>query len=479
MSAKAQDLSAVPEIVDGPMDAAALRKLPREGLLKLLAHPSEIARANAARGLAAHGALDSNELMSLGVLARDEDSAVRAAVAAATTAAKDPTEAGGILLRLIADPSPDVRAVAAEALNGGAAAALAGVVVGLGTIDEGTHERAVAGLRRVPSAVAALAAAMAHADDRVRSRAIETIVTLGDAALVATQGAIRAALLDGSPDVAQIARSASARLLRVTSPQLLEPAPFPVDQFDGGALSEKQVAQATKASVELLTRFACDGRERVRRNAWRVFAAKGALDRPTTALAIVALKDEDQDVRALAAAALEKPAPDDADILVPALIRARLDKAHAVRVAVLKAIEANADHIARHLEAQLDAREDRLADAVVDTIAEVGAKRILASLRPALRHPGAIHRTLALRGLARLGDSAAATCWDDVLAALSDPYDPMRAAALAAIASQPRKVQADGKLQLRLQAMYQDDASWIVRSAAERTLRVTSRAPRA
>ncbi len=467
------------DLLDAAADEAALAKaLQAEGLsgltaplLPALACSRAKVREFACHALRMRGKLGDVELASLGVVVRDEDPLVRAAAVRAAAAAERPQSVGAILLRGLCDRDSTVSLASAAALVGGAAAALPGVIVGLGSIDEPTLQHVVVGLRRIPAAPAALAAALSHGDERVRMRALQAICDIGDGALLQCEAAVRLLQSDDSREVAASARRATTRLLRIGGPQVREEIPLPAPDFASGALDPKAAERASKAGMATLRALANDGRVGVQRNAWRAIAAAGRLDYESTLLATVALKDSDADVRALAAAALEQPAPTAMAQATAALVLARRDGHHAVKVAVQRAIDQNAEGMVAHLEPLLDARIDTVADAVVDTLAQLGFAKCGALLRAGLSLPGPIQRELAARALARLGAEAVQKCWKELLPLLSDPYDPTRAAALQALSLQGAKVRADAALLERIRGMYNDDGSWIVRAAADRALR--------
>lgn len=440
-------------------------------LLPALACARSRVRENACHALRLRGKLGDVELASLSVVVRDEDPTVRAAAVRAAAAVERPESVGAILLRGLCDRDETVSLASAAALVGGAAAALPGVIIGLGSVAEPTLLHVVVGLRRIPAAPSTLATTLGHGDERVRLRALQAICAIGDSALMQTEAAVRALLHDDSREVAACARRATARLLRIGGPQLRDEVPLPAADFEGGVLDAKAAERASKAGPSTLRGLANDGRLGVRRNAWRAIAAAGRLDHESTLLATVALKDADADVRALAAVALEQPAASAMAETTSALVLARRDGNHGVKVAVQRAIDRNADAMVAHLEPLLDARVDTIADAVVDTLAQIGFAKGSALLRAGLALPGPIQRTVSARALARLGAEAVQKCWKELVALLGDAYDPARAAALLAISVQGAKARADAALMERIRGMCSDDGSRLVRAAADRALR--------
>lgn len=253
--------------------------------------------------------------------------------------------------------------------------------------------------------------------------------------------------------------------------ELVEAAELPVPGFDAGALDAAGMKAAAKAPVEQLLALANDGRDGVRRNAWRAIGSQGKLDQYTTMRAAVALRDEDDEVKTLAAQALRGADASESVRVIDGLVRARLDPAHAVREAVIATLDALGERFVERMPDILDARDDRIAGAIVDTCEELGAKRVGAAIRAALTHIGPVHRHTALLALHRLGDAELDKAWKHLVEGLRDPYDPARAAFVTAIGLLPAKAAGDAALVARLTEMYEDDGNWMVRDAAHRALK--------
>lgn len=253
--------------------------------------------------------------------------------------------------------------------------------------------------------------------------------------------------------------------------ELAEAREAPVAGFDAGEIDGKSVTAAAKAPLEALLAHAADGRDYVRRNAWRAIIAKGALDEYATLRAAVALRDEDDEVKALAAKALEKADASAAERVIDGLVRARLDPAHAVREAAQATLAAQADLFLSRLPELFDARDDRIQAAIVDTCAEIGAKKLSGAVTAALTHIGPIHRQTALAALLRFGSKEIERVWTTLVEGLRDPYDQARAGFVLALAEVPAKAAKDAAIVARLTEMYEDDGSWIVRDAADKALR--------
>lgn len=443
-----------------------------EADVRALADADLAARRATLRRLAGSAGLSPALALAVPVLLRDEVAEIRCealtcAPALAASATAGPAVAGAMLAAGLGDGDRDVRAVAAALLHRHKALQPEAIAA-LPRLGRDAFERSMVAWSAVPDASQALGAALQHDDARVRHRSIATLQALGDPAIIAAAGPIRAALRDEDGDVSLCARACAARLLRVGAPQLADAKPMPVSGFDATTLDAKATAAAAKAPPDQLRALAADGRAQVRRNAWRAIAAAGVMDHATTLLATVALKDEDADARALAAAALERPAPELADRVVEALIRGRMDAFPGVRAAVVRALEVNAALVVEAIAPLLDARDDRLQRAVVETLVELGTKRAVPVVRRALTHIAAVSRTTALMSLPLLGAEAATACFGEIVEALRDPWDAARAAAVEALVAAPRKV--DDALVLRLREMYRDDGAWMVRQAADRAL---------
>ncbi len=452
--------------------AGKLKKLPRDDMLLALRSGSVATKCNALQALQLHAKLDQSEILSIGVLLKDESPSVRSAAARSLSAVANPVDALDPLIKASADRDDRVLNDIENTIRGFGVAIVPALVERL-RVDPEIADACI--LPHIASfgraAVVPLAAAFSHDDERVRANAVAGLILLGVAILVEEQPSIQQLLKDRADPVRDLARQAMNAIYRRTRPQHLEPRSVPVVGFARTALSDGDVKSAAKAvDVDQLIAFARDGRAAARANAWRLFGVLGELDTYTTALALVALKDDESKVRVLAAKALIYVPDEQLRETVHALAVAHVRGDKHVRAAVDEVLETMMPRTLKALVSLLDERDQDVARQLSVQLSRHGPKAGKLLLE-AMKHPAPVVRSSALAALTRVGGKTLEKAYKDVVDMLQDPYDPARAEAVLAIGGMPPdKVKKDLALMNKLEELLEYDASLAVRLAADATL---------
>jgi HEAT repeat protein len=216
------------------------------------------------------------------------------------------------------DPDVDVRRVAiAIAADLGTSEALPAILVGAADDDPEARAAALSGLARFPDALGSIAAAegLAHADARVRARAIDALVACS-VDPVTSEARLRSLLTDSEPEVRARAAVGLARLGSATDGE--EQLVAMVHSDDAAARVAAVVALGElQAQTDLLQQVLTDSDARVRGSAVRVLAGNAG-DEIRRAL-IAALRDQSPTVRDAAAAAISGWGTEAVELLEDAL----------------------------------------------------------------------------------------------------------------------------------------------------------------
>lgn len=447
-------------------------KLPRDAMIAALGRASVAEKVNALQMLAIHGELDELEVLSIGVLTRDESASVRGAAARALGEAQSADLALDHLLRVAVDRDATVREDAATALARLGDAVLPALIKRLQIDPDVADTRVlphVAGFGRV--AIEPLVATLRHDDERVRANAIAGLILLGTPVLMEREDEIRAMVQDRSSRVRKLVREALGAIHRRLKPPHLAERDDPAAGFTQQPLSDADLKKAAEATaLEDLHTWARDGRTAARLNAWRCLGMRGTLDDYSTSLGLVALKDQDNRVRCMAAAALTSAPDARIGDVVLGLVQACVRGNREVQAAAQQALDAMEKKTLEPMMRMLDERDQETAQWLVQAVTRHGDKAVKLLLT-AMDDVRAVVRWNAVAALWRIGGKGLEKSWDQVVAMLDDPFDYARAEAVLALGAMPRgKVAKDHALMKRLKEMLEYDASLAVRLAADETL---------
>ena len=457
------------------LSAAELKKnaktLPREVMIEALSRGLVAVRVNALNMLKAHGKLTDVELMTVAVMLRDESPSVRAAAAGAMAEAQDPTTVVAALCTASIDNETTVREAAASAIQSFGAAALPHLVGALAYDPQQADEEVIPHIAAIgDKAAGPLTDAMQHDDERVRGNAVGALMALGPATLSAHQESLVPLGADSSPAVAEMARAAMNAIYRHTRPSHLTPADAPAPHFGDQRLSDAEVKKCSKADTTVLLHYARDGRKLARLNAWRCVELAGTIDDYTTALALVALKDHEAEVRAQACRVVTMCADDRLDDVVRGLVRGAMDSDVRVRDAAWEAFDTLEKRSLPTLVGQLGERDQDRAQIVVKALSRHSAKAAK-PLYETLKHIGPIERWNALLTLMAIGGKTLEGAHGQLCTMLIEPFDIARAMVVRALGKLPKQSKADADVVEALEHMLEYDASLAVRVEADVALR--------
>ena len=460
------------DLLDPKILAKNLKKLPRDAMLLALRSGSVAVKCNALQALQLHGGLTAGEILSVGVLVKDESRSVRSAAVRALSAASVAEEAIDLLIAASGDRDDHVLADIERTIRGYGDGIIASLIERL-RVDAG-----VADERILPHIVSfgraagpQLVAALSHSDERVRANAVAGLIMLGVATLIEEQPAIQELLRDRADPVRDLARQAMNAIYRRTRPSFLEPQPVPAAGFTSQALSDADAKAAAKAvDVDQLIAFARDGRAAARANAWRMFDLLGELDEYTAALAMVALKDDESKVRVSAAKALVHAPELQTRGVTYALVKAHFHGDKHVRAAIDQTLATLGPRTLAPMISLLDERDQDIARQLSMLLSRHGDKAGK-PLIEAMQHIGPVVRCNAVSALTRIGGKTLEKGYAVLVGMLIETFDPARAEAVLALGAMPRaKVSKDIAVMNRLQEMLEYDASLAVRLAADATL---------
>lgn len=460
------------DLLDPQVLAKNLKKLPRDAMLLALRSGSVAVKCNALQAIQLHAQIDEGEILSLGVLLKDESRSVRSAAARALSAVAVPEQALDVLIAASGDRDDRVLADIEATIRGFGEAIIPALVERLRVDPEIADGRILPHVASFGRAAGAhLVKALGHTDERVRANAVAGLIMLGVATLIEEQPSIQELLGDRADPVRDLARQAMNAIYRRTRPRHLEPRAAPTAGFVSEALAEKDAQAAVKSvDVDQLIAFARDGRAAARANAWRMFDLLGELDEYTAALAMVALKDDETRVRVLAAKALVHAPEAQTRDVTHALVIAHVRGDRHVRAAIDASLAAMGSRTLAPMVSLLDERDQDVARELSVQLARHGDKAGK-PLLGAMQEVGPVVRCNAVSALARIGGKTLEKGYADVVAMLQDPFDPARAEAVVALGAMPRlKVAKDLVVMNRLQEMLEYDASLAVRLAADATL---------
>ncbi len=460
------------DLLDPKFLAGQLKKLPRDVMLTALRSGSVAVKCNALQTLQLHGKLQPEEILSIDVLLKDESPSVRSTAARSLKGAAKAEDALDALISASGDRDDRVLSDIEDVIRGFGVAIVPALVERLRVDAEIADQRILPHIASFGRpAVPHLTAAFAHDDERVRANAVAGLILLGVAILVEEQPSIQRLVDDRADSVRDLARQAMNAIYRRTRPRHMEPRPMPVVGFASKPLSDGDAKSAAKAvKVDQLIAFVHDGRAVARANVWRLFGVLGKLDTYTTALAQVALKDDEPKVRALAARALVH-APDElTQEVVHSLAKAHVKGDKHVRAAIDDTFDTLKPRTLPALIALLDERDQDVARQLIVQLTSHGDKAAKA-IYEAMRAPGPVMRCGALGALTRIGGKTLDKALKDLVDMLNEPFDAARAEVVTALGGiDPKKTRKDHKLINRLKEMLNSDASLAVRLAADATL---------
>ncbi len=471
------------DLVDPKVLKKALKELPQD-LLVLGLRSSQVAvRANSAVALGLHGDLDDGTCLALAVLLRDESAAVRGAAARGLVGATDRACCLAKLLAASGDADAAVRSDIASTVAKMGDAVIPDLIAALKV------DPARADIEVVPHLVAfgskaeqPTVAALDDDDERVRANAVATLMLLGTTTLAAHQDRLGPLMRDPSAVVRGIVLEALGAVRRRQRPGLLESTEPPTPTFGGAAISDAEVkrlaADTTAASEAILLHFCRDGREVARRNAWRVFAARGTPSANTTALAAVAAKDPEAGVRLCVAEVLGAAHADHVARATDMLVVLTGDSVSAVVEAAQRAIDVLGKAALAQLLEDMDIRDGDRATLHIAAVVRFG-QAAGKGLADKINHGSPVTRTLARTILGQIGGKALVANAQAMVDGLHDSWDPARAASATGVAALvPDHVKDVAGVLARLKYLYEEDAYLIVRDAAERALQhIGSRMP--
>jgi HEAT repeat protein len=337
-------------------------------------------------------------------------------------------DAAPALISALQDPTcADAAYAALEAFGDAPKAAL---ITALGFSPPASAARVRALILSMPSAMALLDEALSHPAVPVRQGALVAAAEAKGAADAAFTLIARAAD-DPDPEVRATAYKAKAALVEAIKPPPAPTPPLPIPHFEERPLSRKEIgATAAKCTPAQLMRSLSDGRDHVRENVARAlpFAAKADLAASLSGLTLL-LKDSVFNVRRAAAESLQSMGAAALDA-APALIASLNDVASAD--AAYAALEALGDAPKAALIAALGFSPPATAARVRALILSMPSA--MALLDEALSHPATPVRRGALAAAAE-AKGAADAAFALIARAADDPDPEVRAAAAKAKAT--------------------------------------------
>lgn len=459
------------DLLDAKSLRGALGKLARDTMVAALQRGLVAVRVNAMHALQLHGKLTTAETMSVAVMLKDESPSVRAAAARALACAADPSDVVGALSAASADRDETVRHDVGESVFSLGDAILPDLVRALACDAADADNRVLPHIvRHGDAAQQPLFAGLTATDERVRANSLAGLAMLGPAVLLQHQGAIGALFDDPSDNVRDMARQAMNAIYRATRNSHQPPAVPPAAHFTSQPISEAEAKQLKSTAIEHLHIYARDGRAVARLNAWMCLRARGGFDDYTTALGLVAQKDGDPRVRAMACLALTGHHADRLVEVIAGEVRCTLDREMAVRDAAWQALDEMQKISLPALIELIGERDRDVADQVVEALARHGAGAGNALLKT-LGHVGPVHRWNAVVVLTRVGGKTLDGAFEALVDMLKDPFDDTRAAVVTALGKLPARVKANRAAHETIETMLDYDASMAVRLAADIALR--------
>ncbi|TMQ02958.1 MAG: hypothetical protein E6J91_49115 [Deltaproteobacteria bacterium] len=360
---------------------AALQGIAVDDYVAYLQDGRDVVRANAAAGLASHGAAAGPAATTLGVRLRDDSPRVRLAAAQALDKIGDAAviETASDLVRALGDAEDRVAEACATVIRARKGRMISALVRGLET-DSPSHGRRIAELINVfDDAAEILCDAFESPAVNVQVNAAIGLGMLGPKKVGKGRKALEGARTGGWERTREAVRKA---LDMLDGPRSKGPAEIPIEGFEARVLGPEAFANAAgKLPAGDLVSYLHDGRPQVRANAATALGALGPAAAGTALALGVLLRDDDMKVRIQAAWALDKIGDDAvreaADYLVGAL-RGDAEVARSVapvlgarkaRVlgALLKGLETDDDTLARRILEVINALPDA-ADILVDAI---------------------------------------------------------------------------------------------------------------
>jgi len=421
------------DLIELDVLAKAKARLPLALLRQGLDDGRVAVRVNSLVALALYRPLDRDWVDRVLVMLRDGSPSVqRAAVQALSGAAPASLVIPALLRAQLADPRAESEI--AEIMKGYGAESIPVLIDAL-RCDGSDADRAVLPylLRLGPPAQAALGKALAHSDPRVRANAIAGLSLLGASALQDHQYLLTLLGRDAHVPVRTLARQALTLISRATSPRFVEVRPLPIEAMDrqlaDDAALKKAARQLETAALIALSR---DGRELVRANAWRSLASLGPLDPAGAALAAVAVKDSDAQVRREACLALRQCPEVALDAAAPPLLLATRDGDRAVQQAARQALLSQGKRAIGLSIEFLGHAQPALQDAAIAMLVQL-EQDAAPALFKALSSPAPVVRENAIVALADVGGKGLESAADALQTLTADIGDGVRVQAFRAI----------------------------------------------
>ena len=317
-------------------------------------------------------------------------------------------------------------------------------------------------------AAKALAAALAHPDPRLRANSLAGLMLMGVPALEPAHRMVIALGRDGDLAVRSLARQALTQISRASSPAFAEVRPLPLHDFADVLAEDADLKKATKQleSTALLA-LARDGRALVRANAWRSLACGGPLGPEAALLAGVAVRDSEVQVRREAALALRQVDEASFGQVLPQLLLGSRDQDKGVAQAARQAILSQGKKAIPHLIGQFIARQADLPAAALQNILLFEGDAV-AALQQSLTAAHPLTREYALAALTDLGGAAVDGVLDRLIDLCNDGFDGVRLRAVRALTALSAKVVKSHRERLLALANSRanNDPSLAVRNAA-------------